>query len=160
MADSRLEARYRRADMDDPVLLSTEEDVDGLIDALLTGPLSHDAVHLVSRARPMTWSGFPDHELYAGVNRDGQVGALMLSAPEAGLVASAGVPGSRSEVVYHVANHWTEFPADSEIPLSLLRSAVKEFLSSGGRVPTCVVWKPLAENLDDDDQDPWGSPDG
>ncbi|MEV7181637.1 Imm1 family immunity protein [Kitasatospora sp. NPDC093679] len=155
MADSRLVARYRRADMHDPVLVSTEEDVDGLIDALLAGPPFHDAAHLVSRARPMTWSGFPDHELHVGVNRDGQVGALMLSAPETGLVASVGAPGSRGDVVHH----WTEFPLDSEIPLSLVRSAVKEFLRTGGCVPTCVVRKPIevvAEDSDDG-QDPWGS---
>src|SRR5690242_5576407 len=101
--------------MDDPVLGSTEEAVDGVIDALLAGPPFHDAAHLVSRARPVTWSGFPDHELHVGVNRGGQVGALMLSAPETGFVASAGAPGSRGDVVHHVAGHWTEFPLGSEI---------------------------------------------
>ncbi|WP_306324578.1 Imm1 family immunity protein [Streptomyces venezuelae] len=162
MTDGRLEARYRRADMHEPVLVSTEDDVDGLVDALLAGPPFHDAAHLVSRARPMAVPGFPDHELYVGVNRGCQVGALVLSAPEAGFVASVGVLGSRREVVYHVAGQWTEFPADSEIPLGLVRSAVKEFLHSGGGVPTCVVWKPIemAAEDSDDDQDPWGSSDG
>lgn len=62
--DGQVEARYRSADMHNPVLLSTADDVDRLIDALLTGPPSHDAAHLLSRARPKTWAGFPDHELY------------------------------------------------------------------------------------------------
>lgn len=115
-----LEARYRRADMHVPVLVSTEADVDSLIDALLAGPPSHDVAHLVSRARPMTWSGFPDHELSVGVNRGGQVGALMISAPETGFVASVGVLGSRNGVVHHVAEHSTEFPA------SLVRRTVQE----------------------------------
>ncbi|APE19547.1 hypothetical protein vnz_00030 [Streptomyces venezuelae] len=148
--------------MHEPVLVAIEDDVDSLIDALLAGPPFHDAAHLVSRARPMTGLGFPDHELYVGVNRDAQVGALVLLAPETGFVASVGVLGSQIEVVYHVAGHGTEFPADSEIPLGLVRSAVKEFLHSGGGVPTCVVWKPIevAAEDSDDDQDPWGSSDG
>ncbi|MFD3472039.1 Imm1 family immunity protein [Streptomyces sp. NPDC058682] len=162
MADSRLEARYRRADMHAPVLVFTEDDVDSLIDALLAAPPFHDAAHLVSRARPMTRSGFPDHELYVGVSKGGQVGALMLSAPETGLVASVGGLGSRSDVVYHVAEHWTEFPSDSEIPLSLVRSAVKEFLRSDGCVPKCVVWKPIEMAAEDlgDSEDLWGSSNG
>ncbi|MFF3610076.1 Imm1 family immunity protein [Streptomyces sp. NPDC002463] len=148
--------------MHTPVLLSTEDDVDSLIDALQAGPPFHDAAHLVSRARPMTWSGFPDHELYVGVRKGGQVGALMLSTPETGLVASVGGLSSRDGVVYHVAEHWTEFPSDSEIPLGLVRSAVKEFLRSGGCVPKCVAWKPIEAAAEDsgDSEDPWGSSNG
>lgn len=161
MADSRLEARYRRADMHEPVLVAIEDDVDSLIDALLAGPPFHDAAHLVSRARPMTGLGFPDHELYVGVNRDAQVGALVLLAPETGFVASVGVLGSQIEVVYHVAGHGRSSPPIRRSRW-VVRSAVKEFLHSGGGVPTCVVWKPIevAAEDSDDDQDPWGSSDG
>ncbi|MGC0208400.1 Imm1 family immunity protein [Streptomyces levis] len=35
----------------------------------------------------------------------------------------------------------TEFSSRSEISLPLVREAVKEFRSSGGRRPTCVQWQ-------------------
>jgi hypothetical protein len=143
--------------MEDPVLLSTADDVDRLIDALLAGPPLHDAAHLVSRARPKTTAGWWDHELYVGVDRAAQVGALALSAPEVGHIASAGAPGSRSGVAYHVACHWTEFPGDSEIPVALVREAMKEFLRSGGAVPTCIEWKPFEIPSEGVEGDPWGS---
>ncbi|MGI5249913.1 Imm1 family immunity protein [Actinacidiphila glaucinigra] len=59
------------------------------------------------------------------------------------LIASVGSPGSRSGVAYHVAGHWTEFPDQSEVPVARVREAVKEFLRSGGNVPTCLTWKPF-----------------
>ncbi|WP_030273969.1 Imm1 family immunity protein [Streptomyces sp. NRRL B-24484] len=166
VGDRGLEARYRSTDMEDPVLLSTAEDVDRLVDALLTGPLWHDAAHLLSTARTRRWVGppghelyVPDHELYVGVDRDDLTGALALALPE-GHVASAGGPGSRRQVVHHVAGHPTEFPDDSEIPLALVRAAVKEFLSSGGRLPTCIAWKPFDIPGDGaEDEDPWASHD-
>ncbi|WP_353962457.1 Imm1 family immunity protein [Streptomyces sp. NBC_01221] len=45
------------------------------------------------------------------------------------------------EVTYFVAENPTEFPATAEIPLALVRQAAKEFLSSGGRRPTCTQWQ-------------------
>ncbi|MGW6977085.1 MULTISPECIES: Imm1 family immunity protein [unclassified Streptomyces] len=155
--DNRLEARYRRTDMQNPVLLSTSGDVDSLIDALLTGPALHDAVHILSRARSRISAGFPDHELYVGVSRDTNVGALALTAPEVGHVASVGAPGSRSGVAYHVAGHWTEFPDSSEVPVILVREAVKEFLHSGGDIPTCIEWKPFEIADEGVEDDPWGT---
>ncbi|MFJ9025960.1 Imm1 family immunity protein [Streptomyces sp. NPDC102259] len=35
----------------------------------------------------------------------------------------------------------TEFPEDSEIPIALVRQAVKEFLTSEGKRPTCIQWQ-------------------
>lgn len=118
--------------------------------------------HRRSRARPLTWAGLPDHALHVGVSRDGGLGALMLSAPEVGLVASAGSRRPSGGVVHHVAGHWTEFPDDAEIPLRQVRDAVKEFLRSGGCVPSCVAWKPVDVAAGDveDDQDLWSSPGG
>ncbi|MFJ4985624.1 Imm1 family immunity protein [Streptomyces sp. NPDC088732] len=155
MTDNRLEARYRRADMQDPVLISTSGEVDCLIDALLAGPETHNAVHILSRARPVMWLGFPDHELYVGVSRADQVGSLALSLPEVGRIASVGSPGSRSGVTYHVAGHWTEFADNSEISLTRVREAVKEFLRSGGNIPTCLKWKPFETLGEGVDNDPW-----
>lgn len=134
-----VEARYRSENMHDPVLLATVEDADRLIDTLLAGPPMHDAAHLLSRARPRLASGFWDHELYVGVSRDVPVGALAFAAPEVGRIVSAGGPDSRTGVAYFVAGHWTEFPDHSEVPVALVREAVREFLCSGGQVPSCIA---------------------
>ncbi|MFE4701195.1 Imm1 family immunity protein [Streptomyces sp. NPDC001935] len=146
--------------MQDPVLLSTSGDVDRLVDALLTGPALHDAAHILSRARSRVSAEFPDHGLYVGVSRNANAGALALTAPEVGHVASAGNPGSGSGVAYHVAGHWTEFPDDSEIPIVLVREALKEFLHSGGSVPDCIEWKPFEIADEGVEDDPWGSTTG
>jgi hypothetical protein len=37
--------------------------------------------------------------------------------------------------------HVREFMPGSEIPIDLVRQAVKEFLGSGGQVPTCIEWQ-------------------
>ncbi|WP_406601295.1 Imm1 family immunity protein [Micromonospora yasonensis] len=34
-----------------------------------------------------------------------------------------------------------EFPPNSEIPIDLMRRAVKEFCLSGGQRPPCVQWE-------------------
>ncbi|MEU5083618.1 MULTISPECIES: Imm1 family immunity protein [Streptomyces] len=47
----------------------------------------------------------------------------------------------RPEVCYSIMGSATEFPSCSEIPISLVRQAVKEFLLSGGRQPTCIEWQ-------------------
>ncbi len=77
----RAEVFYRRDQGSEPALLSSPEDVDALIDELLTG------------------------------------------------------------VVCHSTGEFTEFPGPCEIPVGLVRRAVKEFLTSGGQRPTCVRWQ-------------------
>ncbi|MEU1601025.1 Imm1 family immunity protein [Streptomyces sp. NPDC005708] len=68
-----------------------------------------------------------------------------------------GAPGSRSGVEYYVAGHWTEFPDHSEVPVALVREAVKEFLRSPRNIPTCIKWKPFEIPGEGVEGDPWGS---
>lgn len=86
-------------------------------------------------------SGYPDHGLLVGVDRNLQLGILVFLDSE-GNVVTAGSQETRRDPVYCIQGHRTEFPDHSEIPLTLVRLATKEFLSSGaGQRPTCVERK-------------------
>lgn len=137
----RLEARYRREHGKDPVILSTSEDVDALIEALLTGPPYHNLAQLHSLERPLLTAGDPDHELLVGVDRDLPVGVLAFMDAESGNLVTLGSLEGRGEVSYLIMAQSTEFPDRSEIPIDLVRQAVNEFLVSGGKRPSCVQWQ-------------------
>jgi hypothetical protein len=44
-------------------------------------------------------------------------------------------------VIYYYLDHDHEYPRDSDISIDAIRRAVKEFLASGGKRPTCVQWQ-------------------
>ncbi|MFD0034090.1 Imm1 family immunity protein [Streptomyces sp. NPDC127172] len=134
-----VEACYRSEHGDAPVELRSPEDVDKLIDELLASDCSENMAVLHSMERPLLPSGFPDHELMVGANGDLQVGVL--SFMDDGNFVSLGPVDGRGEVSYCTIGHMTEFPERSEIPISLVRQAVKEFLSSAGKRPACVEWQ-------------------
>lgn len=139
MTQHRAEAYYRREHADDRPKLHSEEDVDALIEDLLTGPAYHNMAELHSLDRPLLPSGFPDHELLVGVDAQLQVGVLEFM--DDGNFVTLGPPSDRGEVSYYIAGNPTEFPNRSEVSIDLIRRAVKEFLTSGGKRPTCVEWQ-------------------
>ncbi|MEH0579110.1 MULTISPECIES: Imm1 family immunity protein [Streptomyces] len=134
-----MQAYYRREHGDNPVLLQSESDVDALIDALLLSRPSENLAALHSLERPLMPAGVPDHELMVGADGDLQVGVL--SFMDDGNFVSLDSSEGRGEISYSIMGNATEFPNYSEIPISLVRQAVKEFLSSGGQRPTCVQWQ-------------------
>ncbi|MGW6362107.1 Imm1 family immunity protein [Streptomyces sp. NPDC055092] len=120
-------------------MLRSPEDVDGLIDELLRSDCSENTAVLHSLERPLLPSGFPDHELMVGANGDLQVGVLAFM--DDGNFVSLGPDDGRGEVSYSIMGNVTEFPERSEIPISLVRQAVREFLLSSGRRPACIEWQ-------------------
>jgi hypothetical protein len=46
-------------------------------------------------------------------------------------------------VAYHFLGEYRVFPGGSEISINIVRQALKQFLASGGEVPTCVKWRSL-----------------
>jgi hypothetical protein len=56
----------------------------------------------------------------------------------AGTASGAAATATRSFTAIGGEEH--TFPIDSEVPIDLIRQAVKEFLASGGR-PSCVRWQ-------------------
>lgn len=140
MTKYRVEARHRREQARSPEILSTPEDVDVLIDALLASPVDENLAQLHSLQRPLLPPGYPDHELLVGAKADLQVGVLAFMDHE-GNVVTLGPAEARSNVVYCLGGEITEFPDRSEVPVGLIRRAVKEFLESGGLRPNCVEWQ-------------------
>ncbi|WP_328786031.1 Imm1 family immunity protein (plasmid) [Streptomyces canus] len=140
MTEWRAEAYYQKGHAENRPLIHSEGDIDALIDALLEAPPFHNAAELHSLNRQLLPSGFPDHELLVGVDKKLQVGALEFMDQD-GNVVTLGTSGGRGEVSYFIAGNMTEFPERSEIPIELVRRAVKEFLTSGGQRPTCVQWQ-------------------
>jgi hypothetical protein len=137
----RIKAYYRDEHGHDPAILSTAEDVDALIEALRTGPPGYDMADLFPLSRPLLSDGVPDRQLRVGIKGDLGVGAISFMDVETGILASLGPPGSRKGVFYDLMGHRSEFPDHSEVPIYLVRRALKEFLASGGERPTCIQWQ-------------------
>lgn len=137
----RVEARYRREHGREPVVLRTSEDVDALIEALLAGPAYHNLAQLHSLGRPVLPSGYPDHELLVGVDRNLPVGVLAFMDAESGNLVTCASSEGRGDVSYLIMGQSTEFPDRSEVPIEVVRQAVNEFLVCGGRRPSCVQWQ-------------------
>ncbi|MGA4858295.1 MULTISPECIES: Imm1 family immunity protein [Streptomyces] len=140
MNNARVKAFYSQQHADNPALLGTERDVDSLIDVLLNGPAWENAAELHSLERDLLPSGFPDHELLVGVNRERRVGVVSYMG-EKNFVSLGSYVGAGGDVAYFIAGNPTEFPLSSEIPIECVRGAVKEFLSSGGARPRCIQWQ-------------------
>lgn len=138
VTQNRVQAYYRKQHADEPAVVQTPEDVDALIDDLVTGSKFENLAILHSSEREILPSGYPDHEFMVGVDERRQVGVL--SFMDERNFVSVGSSESAAEVTYFVVRNPTEFPATAEI-LGLARQAVKEFLSSGGRRPECIAWQ-------------------
>ena len=65
-----------------------------------------------------------------------------------GTYFTQGKPGGPEDVVYYYTGSDREFPADSELPIEVLRQAVKEFLDSGGERPNSPTWQDWREGVD------------
>jgi Immunity protein Imm1 len=50
-------------------------------------------------------------------------------------------PSDGEERSYFYMGHWRGFPANSEIPLDLVRAAIKEFMATDGARPECIRWQ-------------------
>ncbi|MFE3876703.1 Imm1 family immunity protein [Kitasatospora sp. NPDC059146] len=153
-----VEVRYRADQMADPGRLTSVEDVDRLIDELLDGSAYENLAQLTHLARGIVkprvpghdFPAVPDHDFQVGVDREQDVGVLLF-IDGSGNFVTAGPPESRNAPAYYLAGHWTEFRDQVEVPVDLVRAAVKEFLLTGGRRPSCVAWK---NQYEADDQEP------
>jgi hypothetical protein len=136
------EAYYEGNHRDQPVILRGDADVDALVDALMAGPFTNSMANLYIVERPRHPNGLPDHELGVAVDAEGNVGGLWYLNSAEGAWYSLGRRSDRDEVFYCFVGNDRTFPPDSEIPIDLIRQAVKEFLATGGQRPTVVRWQP------------------
>ncbi|MFF4748002.1 Imm1 family immunity protein [Streptomyces sp. NPDC001268] len=137
-----IKAIYQPEHFENPRILTTVEDVDDMFNVLLAEDLH--AVQFFSLDRPDTPDGWPDHELIAGVRKDREAGVLSsmdANCQPVGHVVSVGKPElGRGPVYYTCVDSVRDFPLSSEIPIDKVRQAVKEFVTSGGKRPSCVEW--------------------
>ncbi|MCG6498838.1 Imm1 family immunity protein [Kitasatospora sp. A2-31] len=137
-----IEARYKEGHGKSPAIITTVEGVDELIDDLLAGEDTFSTLaEAYSLDRGPSPSGYPGHQLLVGVKKSLNLG-IVSYMDEDGNVSSVGSPETRVKPTYHFMWHMTEFFDHSEVPIPLVRQAVKEFLLSGGRRPSCVEWQP------------------
>lgn len=58
----------------------------------------------------------------------------------AGVWYAVGQKSQRDEVFYYYMGHDEGYPQDAEVSIEELRTAVKEFLDSGGERPSSPQW--------------------
>lgn len=133
------------------VSLSTDEDVDRLIDAVLaTKDFGCSVIKIYANGR-FNKAGHVDHEFSVSIDNDGgQVGGLRYqgpSTPGGYGVYAVGDVSKRDEVFYYHQGEVESLPQDSELPIHVIRRAVKEFVASNGEVPTSVTWVQLPDGF-------------
>jgi hypothetical protein len=112
--------------------------VDSFVDSLLDMRHRRNCAVVYSLDRPRLPSGFYDHEMAVGIDKDSLMGVISF-VDEENYVSRGSKGGEIGE--YMLLGHVREFVPGSEIPADAIRRAVKEFLESGGKIPACIEWK-------------------
>ncbi|MGH3736450.1 MAG: Imm1 family immunity protein [Micromonosporaceae bacterium] len=133
-----VEAYFKHEHADAPMRLSTPEDVDALVDAMLREPYENSVAALYVEGR-LNAARVPDHELLLAVNQQDKVGGLRYMGGD-GTYYATGKRSAYEQVVYFYTGSQREFPRDSELPLDVVRRVVKEFLAWGGERPGGIEW--------------------
>ena len=119
-------------------LLRTDDDIDGFLAELLNaGPDYQSAtVYAVDESADED----PTHELVVGVDQATALGAVRY-AGDVGEWFSKGEQVNPDGVRYLYFGTAHEFPADSEVPLDLVRQALRELLANEGTRPESLTWQ-------------------
>ncbi|GAA3464327.1 Imm1 family immunity protein [Saccharothrix longispora] len=128
------------ADTDEPTMIHSPAELDKVLDIVAE------------------WEGRMIVELFVadnprraifdvGVYGQGERGALYYaSRGEKWFSRGAPVDPSGTDqakkLLYYYMNSDTEYPADAEIPLEVVRRAAHEYMSTGGERPTVTDWQP------------------
>jgi hypothetical protein len=131
-----LAAYYARGHGDNPVLVETADAVDLLIDRVRAESPTRAPILLELHLADDPYA----QGLDVGVN--GDHGVLRYSGREwpDGLY-SFGDAAETTPKRYFYLDSDTEFPASAEIPLAVVRQAVRDFLATGGALPPGVTWR-------------------
>ncbi|MFC9688183.1 Imm1 family immunity protein [Kribbella sp. NPDC056951] len=135
---------------EEPTIVTSADGVDELIDALLDAGPQRSVAVLAVRGRPTSELGLPDHEFEIAVDSRRQVGGLRYAgshSDESGVWYAVGAQSGPDRLIYAHVGDESPFPADSELPIDVVRAAVKEFLSGGGERPSSVDWQQWPSDL-------------
>jgi hypothetical protein len=128
---------------DEPTIVTSADDLDALVDALLNAGPQHSVAALCVRERPLSEAGLLDDEFEIAVDAAAKVGGVRYAGShghESGVWYAVGQSGPEPLMYVHAGNE-SLFPADSELPLDVVRAAAKEFLATGGDRPASVDWR-------------------
>jgi hypothetical protein len=142
-----LEGYYLARHGDTPLILGQPAEVDAVLDAMqAAGDWNHSALELTCRELPLSASGLPNHNMLVGVDHQEPVGAIYYFGEDVDDVyfTRSTHAAADDEVIYGYMGNERFFPRDSEVPIDLIRRAVKEFLATARR-PTCVSWQPWSD---------------
>lgn len=117
----------------DQITISDSGELDTILDQV--------AAEAPIDAPPLVALDMPDRERSMMVGLRGAVGVLNFvdftgPVSAASRSDSTGVPTP----AYFYCDSWTGLPADTEIPIEVVRQAAREFLATGER-PSCVTWQ-------------------
>jgi hypothetical protein len=127
-------------------LLRVNEEIDDFLTELLNaGPDYQSAtVYAVDE----TTDEDPDHELVIGVDAETALGAIRFAGAD-GEWFSQGERVNPNGVRYLYYGTAHDFPADSEVPLLLVRRALGQLLAGRGKRPDGVLWQSAVATVED-----------
>jgi len=122
-------------------VLRTASDIDAFVEELLgAGP---DYTSATVYAIDEETDADPEHELVIGVDQQSGLGAVRYAGTD-GEWFSQGESTNPDGVKFLYYGTAHDFPADSEVPLGIVRQALSELLSVEGQRPESVTWQPWA----------------
>ncbi|MFD8496236.1 Imm1 family immunity protein [Amycolatopsis sp. NPDC059657] len=121
---------------DKPVIVTTGEDLERVLDDVV-------AAGALQMAQLITDGDTNKPHLFVGLN--GDRGTLRYAAPDVPTSYSknTGTPFPLPEwedITYYFGRADFEYPDDAEIPVTVVREAAHEFLTTAGQRPTGVEW--------------------
>ena len=129
----------------DPLVITTHEDLDKFIAALIEDYGTHAAYARVLDPQVGNADEYPAQSLSFAVNQDGKVGGLKYYE-EATIWYALGSPAT-DEVEYVFFGNSTPWPTDSRIPLNQVKAAVNHFREHSGARWGGVEWKAWPEEI-------------
>ncbi|WP_052685130.1 Imm1 family immunity protein [Lentzea aerocolonigenes] len=121
---------------DEPIIVTSTDDADALLDKLIADSTSMQVPPLMQLSRRDSggWA-----VLHVGVNADR---GILTHTSAAGSSVTRNSPDPNGDpLVYDYMGHLREVPANAEIPLPDLRKALHDFVSTDGERPDCVDWQ-------------------
>jgi hypothetical protein len=139
-------ANHKRSQAKTPVQITGPQDIDALILDLINDDGDNTIAGIYINERPATPQGLPDHELRIAIDGERKVGAIRYMSGNDAWYAS-GQQSNLDEVLYFYMGHEEQYPQDSEVTVEELRTALHEFLASGGDRPISSSWSEWPPNL-------------
>jgi Immunity protein Imm1 len=133
---ARLKIYFEYEHGDDPVYVDTPEGVDTLLDQV-AADYWHDWPVLLEVT--IADSVGKEH-MHAGVYHDR--GMVWYSSPEQPACYSKGVSHD-DELTYYYMENDRQFPSDADVPLDVVKLAVREFMVTHGDRPSNVTWQAI-----------------